>query len=72
MFDKNKNFAYIGVIMGSVFVFAGLGSLMYPNNPYLSGLSPDLKRIFSFILLIYGAFRVYRSLLLIMRKENKE
>ncbi|MBX7242110.1 MAG: hypothetical protein K1X92_10210 [Bacteroidia bacterium] len=70
MFDKSKNFAYIGVIMGSVFIFAGLGALMYPDNAYLSGLTPSLKKVFSFIMLIYGAFRVYRSLIIILRKEG--
>ncbi len=68
MADGNKAFAYLGVLMGAVFLFIGLGALMYPDNSLFVGLSPQLKKIFTFILLLYGAFRIYRSLFIILRK----
>ncbi|MEM7038931.1 MAG: hypothetical protein AAF570_18260 [Bacteroidota bacterium] len=54
----SKTFAYLGLVMGAIFV--GFGILIVFSPPDVKMIQEN-NYLIAFIVLMYGAFRVYRS-----------
>lgn len=69
MFKTPKHFAYVGLLMGTLFALFGITVFVKPA--IVDGILPqDSQNIFGFILIIYGGFRIYRSYLMLKAKEE--
>lgn len=69
MFNKEKNFAYVGIIMGAIFIFCGIGIFVNPEM-IVGAIPADMQNIAGFILVLYGAFRIYRSINVLRNPEE--
>jgi uncharacterized membrane protein (DUF2068 family) len=56
----SKAFAYFGLVMGAIFIGFGILIIVYPPDVPVIQQNPY---IISFIVIIYGLFRIYRSLM---------
>ena len=55
----SKTLAYVGLVMGAIFV--GFGIMIVFSPPEVKMIQ-DNNYLVAFIVFMYGAFRVYRSL----------
>ena len=63
----SKAFSYFGLVMGSIFIGFGILIIVSPPDVELIQKNPY---IISFIVIIYGLFRIYRSLMAL--KANRD
>lgn len=65
-----KTFLYVGLVMGSFFVLAGI---LLALKPEWANLGPDIQPytpVLAICVILYGLFRIYRSYMGL--KENRE
>lgn len=56
----SKAFAYFGLVMGAI--FCGFGILIIVSPPDVEMIKQN-PYLISFIVIVYGLFRIYRSLM---------
>jgi hypothetical protein len=64
----SKAFAYFGLVMGVIFI--GFGILISVSPPDVPVIAQN-PYIVSFIVIMYGLFRIYRSLMLLKQLRDK-
>lgn len=66
----SKNFAYVGLVMGAIFCIGGLLLVIRPSFIALPPTFNGFEGVIGGIVVIYGAFRIYRSILAL--RENRD
>lgn len=68
----SKTFMYVGLVMGSFFVLAGI---LLALKPELANLGPNFAPYSNWIaisVILYGLFRIYRSYMALKDAKNNE
>ncbi|MEM0997811.1 MAG: hypothetical protein AAGN35_12045 [Bacteroidota bacterium] len=63
-----KAFAYLGLVMGAIFI--GFGILISVSPPDVPVIAQN-PYIVSFIIIMYGLFRIYRSLMALKQHRDR-
>jgi len=66
----SKIFPYVGLVMGTIFILAGLFLILKPESANLGPEFAPYTNWIGAIVILYGSFRLYRSILLFRSKKN--